>query len=424
MKRVAGILVCITLMAGMPLQAQEQFSPRAYELIYSIFSLDADPDPNEGLTVFLSTLIPMGGSAESMGMAYTAVAADASFLELNPAASSVQERTQFALFHNNWIQDTRIEGIVYTMRLGQFGFGLGGKWLYLPFTERDDFGARVATGYYSELIGTGNMSIHLFPGYYFYGFSLGGNVKFAYRSMPDFTDDEGQIITGSGLSQSALATLVDLGLLTKFNLLKLYSSRDKNFSLGLALKNIGPPSKGEPMPTLATAGVAYNFLRPIQVSADISKPINLMEPDKSEKMFWSVGYSMTITDFWSLQAGFMLKGGNPRLSAGASIDFFPLTLDVNYTLDLTTQFTPLNRMSISARFDMGDMGRAKRAREVDDLYIMGLDAYASGDLETAVRLWTRALELNSRFDPVRESLDTATAAIDLQKRMLELQRLE
>ena len=242
--------------------------------------------------------------------------------------------------------------------------------------------------------------------------------------MPDFTDDEGQIITGSGLSQSALATLVDLGLLTKFNLLKLYSSRDKNFSLGLALKNIGPPSKGEPMPTLATAGVAYNFLRPIQVSADISKPINLMEPDKSEKMFWSVGYSMTITDFWSLQAGFMLKGGNPRLSAGASIDFFPLTLNVNYTLDLTTQFTPLNRMSISARFDMGDMGRAKRAREVDDLYIMGLDAYASGDLETAVRLWTRALELNSRFDPVRESLDTATAAIDLQKRMLELQRLE
>jgi hypothetical protein len=120
----------------------------------------------------------------------------------------------------------------------------------------------------------------------------------------------------------------------------------------------------------------------------------------------------------------MLKGGNPRLSAGASVDFFPLTLDVNYTLDLTTQFTPLNRMSISARFDMGDMGRAERAREVDDLYIMGLDAYASGDLETAVRLWTRALELNPRFDPVRESLDTATAAIDLQQRMLELQRLE
>lgn len=424
MKRVAGILLCTTLMAWMPLHAQEQFFPSAYELVYSIFSLGAEPDPNEGYTVFLSNLIPMGGSAESMGMAYTAVAADASFLELNPAASSIQERTQFALFHNNWIQDTRVEGVVYTMRLGSLGFGLGGKWLYLPFTERDDFGARVATGYYSELIGVGNMSIHLFPGYYFYGFALGGNVKFAYRSVPDFTDDNGNIIPGSGQSQSALATLVDVGILTRFNLLKVYSSRDKNFSIGMAVKNIGPPSKGEPMPTLATAGVAYNFLRPIQVSADISKPINLMEPDKSENLYWSVGYSMTITDFWSLRAGFMLKGGNPRLSAGASIDLFPLTLDVNYTLDLTTQFTPLNRMSISARFDMGDMGRAAKAREVDDLYIMGLDAYASGDLESAVRLWTRALELNPRFDPVRESLETAAAAIELQQRMLELQRLD
>ena len=424
MKRVTGILVYITLLVGMPLHAQEQFLPSAYELIYSIFSLDAEPDPNQGLTVFLSSLIPMGGSAESMGMAYTAVAADASFLELNPAASSVQDSTQFALFHNNWIQDTRIEGVVYTMRLGQLGLGLGGKWLYLPFTERDDFGARVATGYYSELIGMGNMSIHLFPGYYFYGFALGGTFKFAYRSVPDYTDDSGNIIPGSGLSQSALATMVDIGLLTRFNLFKVYSSRDKNFSVGLALKNLGPPSKDEPMPTLATAGIAYNFLRPIQVSADISKPINLMEPEKSEKMFWSLGYSMTITDFWSLKAGFMLKGGNPRLSTGASIDFSPLTLDVNYTLDLTTQFTPLNRMSISARFDLGDMGRAELSQEVDDLYIMGLDAYASGDLETAVRLWSRALELNSRFDPVRESLSTATAALELQQRMLELQRLE
>jgi hypothetical protein len=215
------------------------------------------PNPilTKAYTVFLSNLIPMGGSAESMGMAYTAVAADASFLELNPAASSIQDRTQFALFHNNWIQDTRIEGIVYTMRLGQLGFGLGGKWLYLPFTERDDFGARVATGYYSELIGIGNMSIHLFPGYYFYGFAIGGNVKLAYRSVPDYTDDAGNIIPGSGLSQSALAPLVDIGLLTKFNLLKVYSSRDKNFSVGMALKNIGPPAQGEPCPPWLPPGL-------------------------------------------------------------------------------------------------------------------------------------------------------------------------
>jgi hypothetical protein len=405
-------------------QTFQQFYPSAYELIYSIFSLGADPDPNEGLTVFLSTLVPMGGSAESMGMAYTAVARDASFMELNPAASAIQKSTQFALFHNNWIADSRIEAAVYTLRFGGFGFGVGGKWLYLPFTERDDFGARVTTGYYSEVIGIGNMSVHLFPGYYFYGLAVGASAKLAFRSFPDYADETGVVRPGSGASQSALATLIDAGALTKFNLLKFYQSREKNFSVGVAVKNIGPPIRGEAMPTLATVGLAYSPLKPILISADISQPINLMNLSKSERFFWGIGYAMSITSFWELRAGFMFKGNNPRLSAGASIELFPLTLDINYTLDLTTQFSPLNRMSISARFDMGDMGRAERARQADELYILGLDAYASGDLETAVRLWTRSLELNPGFDPARESRATALSALELQKRMLELQRLE
>jgi len=424
MKRKAGLVLYLALIMGSKAGAQgalQALYPTAYEFIYSMFSLGSE-DPNEGMTTFLSTLVPVGGSAESMGMAFTAVADDASFVDLNPAASALLKQTQFAFYHNNWIADTRIEAVVYTMRLGTLGLALSGKWLYLPFSEYDDFAGRTASGYYSEAIGIANASMHLFPGYYFYGISVGASAKLAYRSMPPYSDDtgSGNLIPG----QSAVAIMADFGMLTRFNLAKLYSSRDKNFSIGLALKNFGFPVLDEPMPTVATAGVAYNFLKPILVSADISFPVNLMNPALSEDPYWGVGYRMTITDFWKLQAGFLIKGGNPRISVGAAIDFSPLTLDINYTLDLTTQFSPLNRMSIEARFDMGDLGRAAKATRAEELYLQGLDAYAAGDLELAISYWNESLRLNPYFDPARENRDTAVDAIALRQRILELQRLE
>jgi len=212
--------------------------------------------------------------------------------------------------------------------------------------------------------------------------------------------------------------------LTRFNLFKLYNSREKNFSVGLALKNVGPAVRDEPLPTVATAGFSYKFLKPILLSADISKPINLVDPSLSESFYWGVGYRMVVTDFWDLQAGFLIKGDNPRISVGAAIDFSPLTLEVNYTLDLTTQFSPLNRMSIEARFDMGDMGRTARAARAEELYLQGLDAYAAGDLPLAISYWNESLRLNPNFDPARENRDTAQEALNLRQRMLELQRLE
>jgi len=420
MKRIVGLALLLAILPRAGAEAQNLYAD-AYEFIYSMFSLGGE-DPNEGMTTFLSTLVPVGGSAESMGMAFVAVADDASFLELNPAGSALQDRTQFAFYHNNWIADTRLEAVVYTMRLGSLGLSLGGKWLYLPFTEYSDFGERVATGYYSEALGTFNASLHLFPGYYFYGVSLGASAKLAFRSMPGYSDDEGGFV--SGLSQSALAVMADIGALTRFNLFKLYNSREKNFSIGLALKNVGPAVRDEPLPTVATAGFSYKFLKPILLSADISKPINLVDPSLSESFYWGVGYRMVVTDFWDLQAGFLIKGDNPRISVGAAIDFSPLTLEVNYTLDLTTQFSPLNRMSIEARFDMGDMGRTARAARAEELYLQGLDAYAAGDLPLAISYWNESLRLNPNFDPARENRDTAQEALNLRQRMLELQRLE
>ena len=419
LKKAIFLLLCVFFLA-IPIHSQEFFSS-AYELIYNIFSVSSDP--NEGMTVFLSTLIPMGGTAESMGLAFTAVANDSSVLEINPAGSAILKNTEFSLFHNNWIADSRIEAIVFTQRFGSLGYAVGGKWLYIPFTERNDFGERAATGYYSEAIGIANIAYHFWPGYYFYGIALGANLKVAYRSVPDYTDENGVLIKSSGLVQSAIAIMADAGLITKFNFLKPYSSRDKNFSIGLAIRNIGPPILGEPLATVASFGLAYSFLRPLIVSMDIFQPINLLEIARSEKLYGGIGASLQIADFWKMQAGFLLKSGNPRISVGATVTIESLIVNINYTLDLTTQITPLNRMSIEVKFNLGDNGRKAISDQVDKLYILGLEAYASGDFELAKKYWEEALKLNPYFDPARESLAMVKAAIEVQRKVLEIQTL-
>ncbi len=419
MKRIRVLAVSLLAVLA-PVLSGAQALPSVYDSIASLFDIDL----NAGLTRMLITRIPMGGLAEGMGMAYTAVAADSSFLELNPSASAVQDFTELSLYHNNWIADTRIEGAVYTLRFGRTGFSLGGKWLYLPFTEYNDYGDRLSSGYYSEALLIGNASVHLFPGYYFYGIAVGANVKLAYQSFPDFADQNGVVQAGSGFSQSALAVMADFGLLTKFNLLKYYASRKKNVSVGLALKNLGPPVQGDPLPTVATLGLAYSPLRPVTISSDLSVPINLVDFSKSENPYWSVGTQFVLTDFLSMQAGLQVKGSNPRLSVGTAVDFNPLTLFVNYTLDLTTQLTSLNHLSVQARFRLGDMGRAAKAAKVDELYAAGLEAYARGEIERAVSYWTEVLALDSSFDPARDALRAAQSTLQLKQDVLDIRRLD
>lgn len=413
MKRSRLSLVLAIVLISFPVApGLADASSDLYEFVSSYFS----PDPNAGLTVFPSLLIPMGGLAEGMGMAYTAVAQDSSYFEFNPAASSSLEKTELAVFHNNWIADTRIEGAVYTLRYKALGFGIAGKWLYLPFTGYDDFGDREGSGYYSEALVAFNASYNFLAGYYFNGLALGATGKIAYRSVPTEIED--------AAGNSALGTMLDLGLLTRFNALKFYSSRQKNASVGLTLKNFGPPVLGEPLPTVASLGLAYSPLRPLIVSFDFSKPINLVEPEKSEQPNYAAGFVLSMTKFFQLQGGFLLKGGNPRISLGSSFSIELVRLTVNYTLDLTTQFTPLNRISIQAAFDLGDFGRAELAKKVDTLYLSGLDAYAAGDTAAAVAAWSECLKLDSGFDPARESLLAAKGSLDLQGSIEELQKLE
>ncbi|MDR2942930.1 MAG: UPF0164 family protein [Treponema sp.] len=381
-------------------------------------------DDNAGLTTFPILNIPMGGRSEGMASAFTAVSDDISFIEYNPAGSSMLERSEFAFFHNNWIADSKIEGFAYATRFGDLGLAAGAKWLYTPFTEYNYYAERVSNGYFSEGAAILNASYNIFQGYYFGGLSLGISLKGAFRIMPDYTSDTDIITGGSGLAQSAVMGMADVGILTRFNFLKPYVAREKNASAALVIKNLGPPVLGESLPTVASAAISYKPIRPLVFAFDFYMPLNMMDFDLSENPYFAFGTAVNVAKFLSIRAGVQIKSGGSRVTIGSAVNFNKISVDINYTLDLLTQLQPLNRVSLGMRLDLGDGGRQEKANKVNELYLLGLDAFSQGNYSEAKDYWQSALKLDPTFEPAQEGIDMINKRQRLQNQVEDLFKLD
>ncbi len=370
---------------------------------------------NAGLTLFPTLIIPIGGEFEGMGQAYTAVARDVSFLDANPAASSTLEFTEITFTHNNWIADSSIDGLLYTQRARAFGFGAGGKFLHLPFTEYDERSRQVAGGRYSEGTVGLNLSYNLFRSFYFPGVAVGATVKGAYRYVPPAIAPD----------QSAAALAADVGLLSRFNFLKSFASRTPNFAIGASARNLGLPVEGVPLPTVITAGIAYDPIRPITIATDLILPVSFAAEVPAPPIGGAAGLSVQITRFFSLRSGVLLRWGASRFSAGATLELTDFSVDMNYNLDLGTQFRFMDRFSVQMRLNFGDEGRETLQDRVDQLYLNAWRAAASGEIDRAVELSSSALELDPDFTPAMELLALSLETIELQQtlRAIDLQSL-
>ncbi|MDR0319917.1 MAG: UPF0164 family protein [Treponema sp.] len=420
-KKAAFLTVCLAIFSLLPVWAD---SSDDYGSISDYLNGIYGIDDNTGLTAFPVLNIPMGGRSEGMAGAFAAISDDISFIEFNPAGSSMLQKAELAFFHNNWIADTKIEGIAYANRFGNLGVAAGAKWLYTPFTEYNLYGERVSGGYYSEGVAILNASYNLFSSYYFSGLSLGMSLKGAFRIMPDYTDNSDNIISGSGASQSAAMAMADIGLLTRFNLFKTYTSRERNASAALVIRNLGPPVLDEPLPTVVNAAISYKPIRPLTIALDFLLPLNLMDISQSELPYGALGLSVNITDFLSMRAGVMVKAGSSRVAVGSAINLNNIAIDINYTLDLLTQLQPLNRISLAVRFDLGDGGRGIISNKVDDLYLLGIDAYSRGNIADAKLCWEEALRLDPTYNPARESLEMLEDSENLNQRIEDLYKLD
>jgi hypothetical protein len=398
------------VLAGIGQPAQADFSD-VYSGLGRLFG--GLEDPNTGLTVFPTLLVPLGGKYEGMGTAYTALASDSGFIEANPAGSAVLENSELSFLHHNWIADSRLEGVIYTFRINDIGIGFGGKFLYLPFTEYGDWAQREAAGIISETVATANISYNLFPSYDFYGLAIGANLKAAYRYIPEV------IYPG----QSAVAAMVDVGVLTRFNFLKFYYARNKNFSVGAVVKNVGFPALDEPLPSLMTAGIGYSPVRPVTVAVDLSVPFSLDPQAPAQSWYIASGVDVTVTPFLSIQGGFRLKE-NPQVSVGSTLDLGQITFTANYNLDLSGSVNPVDKFSIEAKVNLGDYGRASQRKQVDELYASGLESFAKGEFKRAIDDWEAALKIDPQFKPAREAIDTARKRLQLQEEMIGRQQIQ
>lgn len=391
-------------------------------------------DPNEGTTSFRSLLIPSGGRTESLGSAYTGLCDDIGYLNYNAAGSAIQKQTQLAAIHNSWIADSNLETLSFTTRNNHFGFGTQLSCFYLPFTEYNIFGERVNGNYYTETAFALNFSYNFFAGYNFKGLALGTTLRAAWRGMPNYSDNDTNIvIPGTGLQQSALGLMGDIGILLQFNFFKYFDSRDANFRIGLAANNLGFALTNfggltgiqydDPLPTTLSAGISYRFIKPITVSIDFKQPINLQNIGQYLAFSIGTGISIQFTDFLSVLAGFSLKGGNPKLSLGCDFDLLKLKMNITYSLDFTSSVNPINKFSLSAKILLGDRGRSIKEKEVDSYYLKGLDAYAKSEWQAAIDIWQESLKLDKRFDPAILGIKSAQTWIDMIQSMKDSQTL-
>ena len=386
--------------------------------------------PNEATTSFRTLLIPVGGRPESLGSAFTGLSDDASYMNYNAAAGSILNDTQASVYHNSWIADSKMDTVIYTTRIDNFGFGFQAGCFYLPFTEYNLFGERVNSSYYTESNLAVNISYNFLAGYDFKGLAIGSTIKTVFRGMPDYTDnDTDAIIPFSGLAQSGLGIMADVGIMMQFNFLKFFASRTPNVRIGISAQNLGAAITGigskkgihldDPVPTYFAAGFSCQFLPVITATFDIKQPVNLQNPSQYQIFSVSGGLILAFAKNFSLLVGTEFKGGNPRFSTGAEFQLTNARLNFNYTLDLTTSFNPINRISVSAKILLGDRGRAQRQELIDKLYSQGLEHYANSEWEEAIESWQAILLLNKRYDPAILGIESARAQIEMYEKVRE-----
>ncbi|MBQ9631218.1 MAG: UPF0164 family protein [Treponema sp.] len=388
---------------------------------------------NEGIYSFPSFLIPSGAKTESLGGALTAMQEGIESLDSNPAITSVLDRVYLQAYHNMWIADSNMETLAGTGKIGKLGLGAMLRCFYVPFTQYGGMGEQMMSNYYTETCALLNTSYNFFSGYRFKGLSLGANLKFAWRGVPDYADESGSIVSHSGLSQSAFALAMDVGILLRFNAGKLYVSREPNLAIGISLVNTGFALTGfkesvqidDPLPTMISAGISYRIIKRLLLSLDFKQPFNLF--NIREYQMWQLGFGISVkaTDFLEVLSGFQLKGANPRISLG--LEFLlqeRFAINANYTFDLTSSATTINRFSVSAKILLGQNKREQKQKLVDALYQEGLLHYKNGDFEKAIDTWKQVLKLDKRFDPAKEAIANAERLLSLYNRIQKSQQLD
>ncbi len=354
-----------------------------------------------GTTFFPFLNYGYGGREVGFSGAFSAIADDIGTIEANPAGTSTLPNTELSFSHNKLMGDVNYNSLAYTMRFNELGFGLGTRMLYIPFTHYDNFGYDVGSGVINYTVVTLNVSYNFLRTYDFFGLSLGGNIKLYIYGVPE----------AIATNQSRVNIAFDFGLLTKFNFLKGYKKIEKNFGVGLVIKNLGPFTDDDPPPTTVCFGISYKPIDEILMSVDFNYLINYSTDTYKN---WSVksGFEWSFTKYSSILAGFTIKS-SPSFSLGFALNFDDFKVVAIYNPDLID----VARFSISATLKLGDLGRKKNEINIKKMYAESLNLINEGNFSEAKMVLEKILDIDSGFTPARKSLKNAMRQLDTQKNL-------
>ncbi len=331
--------------------------------------------------------------------------------ERNPAETSVAGQTLLSVSHTAFGADSlRISDIIqedtveYTSRIGNFGFGVRTSYLYPPATALGTDGTEAAAAV--------NTSFNFLSGYDFRGIAAGLTLSAAKKSG-----------TGQADSGTVLRISADAGLLTGFNFLKIYNSRQTNMTAGITARNIGAFIYGKPAearrvtaaPSRFSAEFSYRFIRTAGINAALTVPVDegwssVAAPEMETGIFWEPADGSRISAIFGFSDGspyISISGGFRFRDAGAWAEFMLAPAEEN----------PLGKISIGARIFLGDRGKSAVEKETVFLYRKGLEFYAAGEWEAAIESWSRILELNGRYEPAEDGIRSARMQLELARRI-------
>lgn len=333
-------------------------------------------------------LVDPGGRVKALSGAFTAVADDVGTIEKNPAGTASLKNTEFFVSHNKLMGDVNYNALLYSMRFNDLAFGVSARLLYMPFTHFNEWGDNAGSSVITNSVITFNAAYNLIRSYDFFGLSIGGNVKLYILGVPEEIAKD----------QTKINVAFDLGFLTRFNFLKAYNTNEKNFSIGLAVKNLAPFVDDEPPPTMATLGVAYKPIEILMFSFDFNYLINYTQETYKNWSF-SVGIEWKFTKFSSLLAGFTAKS-SPSFSLGIALNFDNFSITAVYTPDLVD----VSKFSISGSLKLGDMGRKKKEEQIKKDYALAIKVMAEGNYKEASTILKEIIKRDKTFTPAKKLL--------------------
>ena len=354
-----------------------------------------------GTTFFPFLTLGYGGRERGLSGAFTAIADDIGTLESNPAGTASLSQTELFFSHTKLMGDVNYNTLAYTMRFNDLGFGFGARVLYMPFTHFDKWGENAGSGIITYSVITFNAAYNFLRSYEFFGLSVGTNIKLYIYAVPEEI----------AASQTKVNAVFDFGLLTKFNFLKTYKKLEKNFSVGLTVKNLGPFTDGEPPPTIISTGISYKPIEQLIISIDFNYLINYSELTYKN---WSIntGLEWKFTKYSSLLCGATIKS-NPSFSLGINLDFQDFTVTAVYNPD----FIDVSKFSISASLKLGDLGRGKKQDRLKTMYSNALRLMNEGSYIPAKKLLELILKNDYTYSPAKKSLKSCKKQIEIEKEL-------